>query len=199
MSCRAYGKAFLLEDLMKFKAQLMDEGSVKRALMRISHEILEKNKGADDICIVGIRRRGEEIAKRIAQNIKQIEGVELPFGDLDISFYRDDLTRISDSPIVKQLELPFSIVGKKVILTDEVLYTGRTVRAEIEAVFSLGRPKAIELAVIIDRGHRELPIRADFVGKSIPTSNDETIKVMLPPFDEMTAVMILEKEKIAKV
>ena len=106
---------------MKFKAQLMDEGSVKRALMRISHEILEKNKGADDICIVGIRRRGEEIAKRIAQNIKQIEGVELPFGDLDISFYRDDLTLISDSPIVKQLELPFSIVGKKVILTDDVL------------------------------------------------------------------------------
>lgn len=160
---------------------------------------LKKTRGQTISASSAFAAAAKEIAKRIAQNIKQIEGVELPFGDLDISFYRDDLTRISDSPIVKQLELPFSIVGKKVILTDDVLYTGRTVRAAIEAVFSLGRPKAIELAVLIDRGHRELPIRADFVGKSIPTSNDETIKVMLPPFDEMTAVMILEKEKIAKV
>lgn len=179
---------------MKFKAKLMDEGGVNRALMRISHEILERNKGADDLCILGIRRRGEVIAKRIAQNIELIEGVTLPFGELDISFYRDDLTRISDSPVVKQLELPFSIVGKKVIIADDVLYTGRTVRAAIEAVFSLGRPKAIELAVLIDRGHRELPIRADFVGKSIPTSNFETIKVMMPPFDDLTAVLILERD-----
>lgn len=180
---------------MKLKAQLMDEGGVNRALMRISHEILEKNKGAEELCIVGIKRRGEEIARRIARNILQIEGVQLPFGDLDISFYRDDLSKISDSPIVKQAQLPFSIIGKKVILTDDVLYTGRTVRAAIDAIFSFGRPKAIELAVLIDRGHRELPIRADFVGKSIPTSHDETIKVLMPPFDELTAVMIIQKDK----
>lgn len=179
---------------MRIKAQLMDEGGVRRALIRIAHEILESNKGAQDICLVGIRRRGEVIAQRIAQNIRDIEGVEVPCGDLDISFYRDDLSKISDSPVVKKAELPFSIIGKKVIIVDDVLYTGRTCRAAIEAIFSLGRPKKIELAVLIDRGHRELPFRADFVGKSIPTSGDEMVSVMLPPFDEVTSVVICDKQ-----
>ncbi len=178
---------------MKIKAQLMDEGGVRRALVRISHEILERNKGAEDICIIGIRRRGELIAKRIADNIKQIEGVDVPCGDLDIGFYRDDLTKISDQPVVRQTQLPFSIVDKSVILVDDVLYTGRTVRAAIEAIFSLGRPKKIELAVLIDRGHRELPIRADFVGKSIPTSREEMVSVMMPPLDDEIGVIIVEK------
>ena len=179
---------------MKVKAQLMDEGGVRRALIRIAHEILERNKGAEDICLVGIRRRGEVIARRIADNIMQIEGVSVLCGDLDISFYRDDLSKISDSPVVKKAELPFPIIGKKVIIVDDVLYTGRTCRAAIEAIFSLGRPRMIELAVLIDRGHRELPFRADFVGKSIPTSREETVRVMLPPFDDATQVVICEKQ-----
>lgn len=179
---------------MRIKAQLMDEGSVRRALVRISHEILERNKGAEDLCIIGIRRRGELLAKRLADNIRQIENIDVPCGDIDIKFYRDDLTKISDQPIVSQTALPFSIVDKRIILVDDVLYTGRTVRAAIEAIFSIGRPRNIELAVLIDRGHRELPIRTDFVGKSIPTSHEETIAVLLPPLDDKTGVFICEKE-----
>ena len=169
----------------------MDGGAVKRALTRISHEILEKNKGAGDICLVGILRRGAALARIIAGNIFEIEGVEVPCGDIDIAHYRDDLLR-SDIPVLKKAELPFSVSGKKIILVDDVLYTGRTARAAIEAVFSLGRPAAIQLAILIDRGHRELPIRADYVGKNIPTSRSEVINVHIPPFDSETAVKLME-------
>ena len=175
------------------KAVLMDEAAVKRALTRISHEILEKNRGAQDVVIIGIRRRGAELARRIAENIKNIEGVAVPYADIDISFYRDDLTAVGKSPLVEKASLDFSVVSKNVVLVDDVLYTGRTARAAIEAVFSLGRPKSIQLAILIDRGHRELPIPADYVGKSVPTSHNEQVSVSIPPFEEETAVMLLDR------
>ena len=143
----------------RFKSRIMDGNSLGRALMRITHEILEKNNGSDDICLVGIKTRGVPIAERIAENIKKIEGSEIPVGSLDITLYRDDLTTLSDAPVVNGSDIPFSIARKKVILVDDVLFTGRTVRAAIEALFKLGRPDAIRLAVVVDRGHRELPIR----------------------------------------
>lgn len=175
------------------KAVLMDEAAVKRALTRISHEILEKNRGAQDVVIIGIRRRGAELARRIAENIKNIEGVSVPCADIDISLYRDDITAQSGVPLVKKASLDFSVVSKNVVLVDDVLYTGRTARAAIEAVFSLGRPRSIQLAILIDRGHRELPIRADYVGKSVPTSHNEQVSVSIPPFEEETAVMLLDR------
>lgn len=174
------------------KAEIMEESAVKRALIRISHEILEKNKGTDNLCLIGIRRRGEALARIIAENIEKIEGVSVPCGDIDISYYRDDLLKLSDMPVLKKTELPFSVEGKKVVIVDDVLYTGRTARAAIEAVFSVGRPAAIQLAILIDRGHRELPIRADYVGKNIPTSHSELISVHIPPFDSETAVKLME-------
>ena len=175
------------------KALLMEESAVIRALTRISHEILEKNKGSADICLVGIQRRGAALAKIIADNILKFEGESVPCGDIDIGYYRDDISDLSNMPVLKEAELPFSIAGKKIILVDDVLYTGRTVRAAIEAIFSIGRPAAIQLAILIDRGHRELPIRADYVGKNIPTSHNELISVCIPPFDSETAVRLLEK------
>ncbi len=178
---------------MSVKAVLMDEAAVKRALTRISHEILEKNRGAQNVVIIGIRRRGAELARRIAENIKNIEGVCVPCADIDISLYRDDITTQSGVPLVKKESLDFSVVSKNVVLVDDVLYTGRTARAAIEAVFSLGRPKSIQLAILIDRGHRELPIRADYVGKSVPTSHTEQVSVNIPPFEEETAVMLLDR------
>lgn len=177
------------------KAQIMDESALIRAVMRISHEITEKNKGTQDLCLVGIKRRGKPLAEMICNNIEKIEGVRIPCGYIDINFYRDDLTKASDTPVLKASELPFDVACKKIILVDDVLYTGRTVRAAIDAIFDLGRPKCIELAILIDRGHRELPIRADFVGKNIPTSNAETIAVLIPPYDKETGVLLLETER----
>lgn len=176
---------------MKLKAQIMDEMALNRALMRISHEIVEKNKGVENVRLVGIRRRGEPIARRIRGNIQKIEGIELPCGSIDISFYRDDLTTLSENPTVNKTELPFDVTAKDIILVDDVLYTGRTVRAAIAAVFSCGRPKSIQLAVLVDRGHRELPIRADYVGKNIPTSHSELVEVRLPEYDGETGVFLL--------
>lgn len=170
----------------------MDESAVRRALMRISHEILEKNRGAEDIVIIGIRRRGAALAQRIAKNIESIEGRAVPCCDIDISLYRDDLATLAENKPIIESQPEFSVVGKKVVLVDDVLFTGRTARAAIEAVFALGRPKAIQLAILVDRGHRELPIRADYVGKSIPTSRSELISVLIPPYDEETAVMLLD-------
>ncbi len=178
---------------MQVKATLMEEMAVKRALMRISHEIVEKNKGVDDICIVGILRRGAALAQMIASNIKLIENKEVICGEIDISHYRDDVSSPDGSPVLNKISLPFSVQGKKIILVDDVLYTGRTARAAIEAIFALGRPNSIQLAILVDRGHRELPIRADYVGKSIPTSHSELIEVLLPPYDEETAVKLLDK------
>ena len=177
---------------MKLKAQIMDEAALNRALMRISHEIAEKNKGVDNLLLVGIRRRGEPIARRIQANIEEIEGVTVPSGSIDIRFYRDDLTALSESPQVRRTELPFDVTDRDVVLVDDVLYTGRTARAAIEAVFSCGRPRSIQFAVLVDRGHRELPIRADFVGKNIPTSRSELVEVRLPEYDGETGVFLMD-------
>ena len=178
---------------MKLKARLMDEAAMMRALMRISHEICEKNKGVENVMLVGIKRRGEPIARTIRDNIKKIEGAEIPCGSVDIRFYRDDLSKLSDMPLIKRTELDFDVTGRDIVLVDDVLYTGRTARAAIEAVFSSGRPKSIQFAVLVDRGHRELPIRADYVGKNVPTSRMELIEVRLPEFDGDTGVYLMEQ------
>ncbi len=178
----------------KFKARILDGDSFRRALMRVTHEILEKNNGSENICLVGIKTRGVPIAGRIASNIKKIEGNIVPVGSLDITLYRDDLTAICDSAVVNGSDIPFSVTGKKIILVDDVLFTGRTVRAAIEAIFKLGRPDSIRLAVVVDRGHRELPIRADHVGKNVPTSLSEIISVKLAETDGEDAVDLLEYE-----
>jgi pyrimidine operon attenuation protein / uracil phosphoribosyltransferase len=176
------------------KAMVLDEQAIRRALTRIAHEIIERNKGIDDCVLVGIRTRGIYLAQRLAEKIEQIEGQAVPVGELDITLYRDDLSKISPDkePKVKGSEIPVSIQDKKVILVDDVLYTGRTVRAAMDALIDIERPAAIQLAVLVDRGHRELPIRADFVGKNIPTSRTEKIVVQLKEVDENDSVTIYE-------
>lgn len=168
----------------------MDESAVKRSLVRIAHEITEKNSGTDGLCLIGIKRRGIPLAKMLADNIEQIEGARLPVGELDINLYRDDLTRAHELPEVNESKIDFDITGKTVILVDDVLFTGRTVRAAIGAVFELGRPSGIQLAILVDRGHRELPIRADYVGKNVPTSLSEMICAELPEYDGNTSVKL---------
>ena len=180
---------------MTFKSLLLDAAAVNRALRRLSFEIIEKNHGTEDLCLIGIRRRGVSIARIIQENIAANEGVTLPVGELDITFYRDDIEKKTDFPTVNATDIPFDVTGKKIILTDDVLFTGRTARAAIEAIFALGRPQAIRLAVLIDRGHRELPIKPDYVGKNIPTSLNEIVKVTFPEFDGCEAgVSIYQKE-----
>jgi pyrimidine operon attenuation protein/uracil phosphoribosyltransferase len=166
--------------------------AIKRAIARISHEIVEKNKGVDDIVLIGIKRRGMPLAERIAENIRSFEETEVPVGSVDITFYRDDLEKSYEMPMIKDAAIDVQIKGKKVILVDDVIFTGRTVRAAIDAVFSNGRPQSIQLAVLIDRGHRELPIRADYVGKNIPTSRQELIQVELMETDGNEAVKLYE-------
>lgn len=173
---------------MNFKAEIMDESAVQRALVRIAHEITEKNKGTHNLVFLGIKTRGVPLAEIIASNIEKIEGVKLLVGELDINHYRDDLTEINSIPQVNHPELPFDVNGKNIILVDDVLFTGRTVRAAIEAIFSLGRPSSIQLAILVDRGHRELPFRADYVGKNVPTSTSELVSVKLPQTDGCTCV-----------
>lgn len=170
----------------------MNEVQIYRTLRRISHEIIEKNKSLDNIAIVGIRTRGVFLAERISRNISQIENVILPVGILDITLYRDDLSLISEQPVVKETRLNFDINGKVVILVDDVLFTGRTIRCALDALIDFGRPRAIQLAVLIDRGHRELPIRADYVGKNIPTSLKEFVEVRVKEVDQKDEVVILE-------
>ena len=179
---------------MHQKAQIMDENAMKRALMRLSHEIVEKNKGAANLVFVGIRRRGEPIAERVRENVAVIEGIRVPCGSIDIKFYRDDLSTVAESPEIRRASLPFDVNGRDVVLFDDVLFTGRTARAAIEAVFSCGRPKTIQLAILVDRGHRELPIRADFVGKNLPTSRSELVEVRLPEYDAETGVFLMDLE-----
>ena len=169
---------------MKEKAKLMDEKAIGRAITRISHEIIERNKGIEDIVLVGIKTRGVPIANRIGKKIEQIEGTKINTGEIDITLYRDDLKKVDIDPVINGSNIEFSIDDKIVILVDDVLYTGRTVRSALDAVIDIGRPKAIQLAVLVDRGHRELPIRADYVGKNVPTSKDEIISVKLSEIDE---------------
>ena len=172
------------------KTVIMDSEGIRRALTRISHEIVERNKGVDNIVIVGIRTRGVPIAERIAANIEHIEGKKPPVGVLDITLYRDDLSSLSYQPIVHQTELPVDITGKTIVLVDDVLYTGRTVRAALDALRDIGRPGTVQLAVLVDRGHRQLPIRADFVGKNIPSSRLESVRAYLEEVDGVSEVQI---------
>ena len=178
---------------MKFKAQIMDEAAIERTLVRIAHQIIEKNDGTDGLCLIGIKTRGIPLAERIAENISRIEGVKIPVGKLDISLYRDDLTNIADSPIVSDTSVPFDVTGQTVVLVDDVIFTCRTARAAMDAVTDLGRPARIQLFCLIDRGHSELPIRATYVGKNIPTSLNEVVSVKLTETDGETSVSIYEK------
>lgn len=173
------------------KKQIMDEAALRRAVMRISHEIIEKNKGTQDIVLVGIKRRGVHLGQMIRENIAKIEGAEVPFETLDIHFYRDDLTKETEMPVYNVDDIRFDVTGKKIILVDDVIYTGRTVRAAIEAIFTMGRPSQIQLAVLIDRGHRELPFKADYIGKSIPTSHNEKVSVKIECLDGETCVDLI--------
>lgn len=180
---------------MKIKAKILDKEAVGRSIMRIAHEVLEKNKGTSNLCLIGIRNRGVYLAKRLAEAIKKIEGQDVPVGVLDITLYRDDLALASGQPVVRKTEIGFDINEKKLILVDDVLYTGRTVRAALDALVDFGRPKIIQMAVLVDRGHRELPVRADFVGKNIPTAKNETVEVHLIEADGEDEVVIVEKDK----
>ena len=174
------------------KTVLMDKDAIRRALTRISHEIVERNRGTQSLVLVGIRSRGIPLAERIAAAIEKIEGTKPALGILDITLYRDDLSTLSYQPIVRETEIPVDITGKTIVLVDAVLYTGRTIRAALDALIDMGRPKIIQLAVLIDRGHRELPIRADFVGKNVPTSSKEAIRVMLEEHDAEERVVLAE-------
>lgn len=176
--------------ILLYKAEIMDDNGISRAIMRISHEIIEKNKGVEDIALIGIQRRGVPLAKMIASKIKEVEGKVVPVGILDITLYRDDLSTLSEHPIVKGTDIGFTVTDKRIILVDDVLYTGRTVRAAIDALMEIGRPRSIQLAILVDRGHRELPIRADFIGKNVPTSKQEVVNVRLYEVDAINVVTI---------
>ena len=182
------------EMTFKEKARIMDKLAIGKAVMRIAHEILEKNKGTEGLVIVGIRNRGAYLADRITESIKSISGNQLPQGIMDITLYRDDLTQVSESPILKETRIDFDITGKKIILVDDVLYTGRTIRCALDELIDFGRPACIQLAVLVDRGHRELPIRPDYVGRNIPTNAKELIEVRLFEVDGKDEVLICQTE-----
>ena len=176
---------------------VMDADRIGRTLARIAHEIVERNKGVEALALVGVRSRGVPLARRLARSIKEITGDEVPTGSLDITLYRDDLMRhaVGPQPVVRRTEIPFSIDGRKILLVDDVLYTGRTTRAALDALIDFGRPKAIQLIVLVDRGHRELPIKADYVGKNLPTSADQSVQVRLIESDGIDEVVVEEVER----
>ena len=178
---------------MRIKAQIMKSEDIDRTLTRLAHQIIERNDGTEDLCLIGIHTRGIPLAKRLSEKIAKIESTPVPVGSLDITMYRDDLSRIDYDPIVSHTEIPFEIEEKTVVLVDDVIFTGRTVRAALEALMKLGRPARIQLCELIDRGHAELPVKADYVGKNIPTSLNEVIAVNLKETDECENVLILEK------
>jgi len=180
---------------MTHKARLMTDQEVGRALTRIAHEIIERNKGAENLALVGIHTRGVPMAQRLAEHIERFEGVRPLVGKLDITLYRDDLTEIALQPVVKKTEVPFDVHGMRIVLCDDVLYTGRTARAALDALIDMGRPAVIQYAVLVDRGHRELPIRADYVGKNVPTSSAEVIKVKVAEVDGEDGVELLERSE----
>ncbi|MBR2545480.1 MAG: bifunctional pyr operon transcriptional regulator/uracil phosphoribosyltransferase PyrR [Erysipelotrichaceae bacterium] len=175
---------------MEFKAKIMSREDVERTLVRLAHQIIEKNKGTENLCLVGIKTRGVPLAERLAKNIFNIEGTSIPVGTLDITLYRDDLSKINIDPVINQTSISFPIEGKTVVLVDDVIFTGRTVRAALDALVEVGRAGRIQLCVLIDRGHTELPIKANFVGKNIPTSLDEVVAVRLEETDGETDVCI---------
>jgi pyrimidine operon attenuation protein / uracil phosphoribosyltransferase len=179
---------------LKEKAQLMSGSEIERTLVRLVHEIIERNDGAGDLGIVGIRRRGVFLAQRLAEMIQRIEKKPVPVGTLDISLYRDDLSTVGPKPVVQKSEIGFSITGKKIVLVDDVLYTGRTTRAALDALFDKGRPQRVQLCVLIDRGHRELPIEATFVGRRVQTTEREIIEVKLHELDNMEKVLLVERQ-----
>ena len=177
---------------LREKAQLLSASEIERTIVRLAHEIVEKNNGADNLGLVGIKRRGVPLAQRLAKLLARIEKVEVPVGTLDITLYRDDLSTVGHRPEVRPAAMEFDIQDKNIILVDDVLYTGRTIRAALDALFDHGRPRRIQLAVLIDRGHRELPIEAGFVGRKVPTSNSETIEVMFQETDGAEKVLLVE-------
>jgi len=178
---------------MKVKYEIMDGQAVVRTLLRLTHEILERNRGSKNLVIIGVRNRGENLARRIIQSILDIEGEKIPFGILDITLYRDDFQKLNKSPVIQETDLPFDITDRNVILVDDVLYTGRTIRAALDAIMDFGRPASIQLAVLVDRGHRELPIKADYVGKNVPTAANEEVQVKLKEADGEDAVLLIER------
>ena len=178
---------------MTMKTRLMDAAQLRRCVTRMAHEIIERNRGVQDVVLVGVRRRGEPIAHMLREMIERFEGVNVPVGTVDITFYRDDLTHKTRDPMLNHTDIPFPIAEKTVILVDDVLYTGRTARSAMDALMDVGRPRRIQLAVLIDRGHRELPIRADFVGRNVPTSTTEFIHVALPEYDGDTGVWLCDQ------
>lgn len=179
---------------MMQKTEIMDESAISRAITRISHEIIEKNKGVENLVLMGIQRRGVPLARRIAEKIKDVENREILVGILDITLYRDDLSLLNEHPVINGTEINFDIANKKVVLIDDVMYTGRTVRAAIDAIMDINRPQMIQLAVLIDRGHRELPIRADYIGKNVPTSRNEIVNVNVMEIDGVNSVTITDRE-----
>ncbi|MBQ8996305.1 MAG: bifunctional pyr operon transcriptional regulator/uracil phosphoribosyltransferase PyrR [Oscillospiraceae bacterium] len=177
---------------MEFKAQIMNQQDVERTLVRLAHQIVEKNHGVSDVCLIGIKTRGIPLAQRLASLIESFEGVSVPVGELDITLYRDDLSKIEEDPVLRRKTGPFPLVGKTVVLVDDVIFTGRTARAALDALMEIGRPARVQLCVLIDRGHTELPIKANFVGKNIPTSLKEVVAVNLTETDGITKVIINE-------
>jgi pyrimidine operon attenuation protein/uracil phosphoribosyltransferase len=175
---------------MRIKARVMDADDIRRAVTRIAHEILERNSGIDSLAIIGIQTRGSYLARRVAGAIESIESESVPVGILDITLYRDDLQTIAEQPVVNDTDIPFDVQGKTIVLVDDVLYTGRTVRAALDEIVDFGRPKSVQLAVLVDRGHRELPIRADYVGKNVPTASSEVVSVMMTEKDGSDEVLI---------
>ena len=173
-------------------ATILDEGEIRRGVTRIAHEILERNHGAGGVVLVGIAARGDDLARRLAAEVERIEGANVPVGVLDITFYRDDIGMRAEAPEVHETRIDFDINGRTVVLVDDVLFTGRTIRAALDALVDFGRPTAIQLAVLVDRGHRELPIRADYVGKNVPTRTDEQVRVALKELDGEDAVVVEE-------
>jgi len=179
---------------VRTKARVMDANDLRRAVTRIAHEILERNGGIDNLAIIGIQTRGSHLARRIAKAIEDIEEATVPVGVLDITLYRDDVHTIAEQPVVNESDIPFDVMGKTIVLVDDVLYTGRTVRAALDEIIDFGRPKSVQLAVMVDRGHRELPIRADYVGKNVPTSATEIVAVHMSEQDGSDEVLIQSVE-----
>jgi pyrimidine operon attenuation protein/uracil phosphoribosyltransferase len=183
---------------MATASRLLDADEIKRAVTRIAHEILERNHGAGDVVLVGIAARGDDLARRLATEIARIEGADVPVGALDITFYRDDIGMRAEAPEVHETRVGFDVSGKVVVLVDDVLFSGRTIRAAMDAMMDFGRPAAIQLAVLVDRGHRELPIRADFVGKNVPTRHDEDVRVTLSETDGEDGVFVDERQAVRR-